>query len=52
MDEPPPTLLTRNEFLLLVFTLVSAGAITQARAAYYVYGVGGFGDSWYGGTLL
>lgn len=40
MDEPPRLLLTRKEFLVLVFTLLSAGVIGQARATYYVYGRG------------
>jgi hypothetical protein len=52
MDEPPRFLLSRNEFLFLVFTLLTAGVITQAQASYFVYGLGGYGDTMYGGTLL
>ncbi|WP_192918633.1 hypothetical protein [Salinigranum salinum] len=52
MDEPPRVLLSRNEFLFLVFTLLTAGVITQALASFFVYGIGGYGDTIYGGTVL
>jgi hypothetical protein len=52
MTEPSDYLLSRNEFLLLVFTLLTAGAISQARAARHVYGVADYGGSLYGGELF
>ena len=52
MDEPPRLLLSRNELLFLVFTLLTAGVITQGQASYFVYGIGRYGATMYGGTLL
>ena len=52
MTEPPDYLLTRHEFLFLVFTLLTAGVLSEAQAARHVYGVEGFGESLYGGGLF
>jgi hypothetical protein len=52
MTEPSDYLLSRNEFLLLVFTLLTAGAISEANAFRYVYGAERYGGSLYGGGLF
>jgi hypothetical protein len=56
MNEPEPQspdyLLTRSEFLFLVFTLLTAGVISDVEASRHVYGVAGYGDSLYGGGLF
>ena len=56
MNEPQPEspdyLLTRSEFLFLVFTLLTAGVISDVEASRHVYGVAGYGDSLYGGGLF
>ena len=52
MTGTPDYLLTRNEFLFLVFTFLTAGIISEAEAARHTYGVEGFGQSLYGGGLF
>ena len=52
MTEPSDYLLTRNEFLLLVFTLLTAGIISEVQAVRHTYGVEGFGEPLYGGGLF
>ncbi|WP_380674592.1 hypothetical protein [Salinigranum sp. GCM10025319] len=54
MNEPEPSdyLLTRTEFLFLVFTLLTAGVISEVEASSHVYGVAGYGESLYGGGLF
>jgi hypothetical protein len=52
MTDPRDYVLSRNEFLLLVFTLLTAGIISDAQAFRHVYGAERYGSSLYGGGLF
>ena len=49
VEETVQFVLTREEFLTLVFTLLSAGELSGTQAEQYAYGVPGYGEVSYGG---